>query len=404
MEKNIIQLVNVTKSYKIYEKQIDRLKEALSPIRQKHHKDFKALNNISISIKRGESVGIVGVNGSGKSTFLKLIAGVVTPTSGEIKINGKVSAILELGAGFNPEYTGIENIYLNGTIMGYERIEIDQKLESILSFAEIGDFIYQPVKTYSSGMFARLAFAVAINVEPDILIVDEALSVGDTKFQLKCIEKMKHIRENGTTILFVSHAIEQIKRFCTRAIWIDKGFLRDDGSANDIVNIYEDSLYLDTKSSEDSKDIDLFTDISESFSIPVDSNEVGRIVNVSFGSLELKTFDTLQVDILYDVYDEAVPNLLVGVAIYDRDRKYIFGPNTYLDKVEIPFGKGRHSIQYRIPRIPLLSGTYFIDVGLFSEKGLVMIDYKTSIEQFTIKSEYFTEGLAYIEHEWRVVK
>ncbi|TXK76916.1 ABC transporter ATP-binding protein [Paenibacillus sp. N3.4] len=404
MENNIIQFDNITKSYKIYERQIDRLKEAISPFRQKYNKEFIALNNLSISISKGESVGIVGVNGSGKSTFLKLIAGVVTPTSGEIIINGKVSAILELGAGFNPEYTGIENIYLNGTIMGYERVEIDQKLESILSFAEIGEFIHRPVKTYSSGMFARLAFAVAINVEPDILIVDEALSVGDTKFQLKCIEKMKQIRESGTTILFVSHAIEQIKRFCTRAIWIDKGVLRDDGSANDVVNAYEDSLYLDSISTAESTDENSFHDLTESYEVPVDSSMVGRIVSVAYSNLDLKTFDTLQIDVLYDVYEEVVPNLLVGVAIYDRDRKYIFGPNTYLDNVQIPNEKGRHCIQYRIPRIPLLSGTYFLDVGLFSEKGLVMIDYKTSIEQFTIKSDYFTEGLAYMEHDWRVIK
>lgn len=405
MEKAIIEFENVSKVYKIYNNPVDRLKESISPIRKKYHREFNALNEMNLKIFKGESVGIVGVNGSGKSTFLKLVAGVLTPSSGNLVINGRVSAILELGAGFNPEYTGLENIYLNGTIMGYSRDEVDSKLESIQDFAEIGDFIHQPVKTYSSGMFARLAFAVAINVEPEILIVDEALSVGDTRFQIKCIEKMKQIRESGTTILFVSHAIEQIKRFCTRAIWIDKGNFKADGSANEIVNAYEDSLYISNMETQDDLiESEEFQDFDKELPVPVDTDSVGRIVSLKCKKTTINTFDSLDVEVVYDIYEASIPQLLIGVAIYDRDRKYIFGPNTYLDKVKIANTKGRYKIHYTIPRIPLLSGTYFLDAGLFTEKGLVAIDYKTNAEQFTISSEYFTEGLVFLEHEWRMNK
>ena len=184
-----IKIKDLTKCYKIYNKPSDRLKESLDPFRKKYHRDFFALNNVCFNVKRGETVGIIGKNGSGKSTLLKLITGVLTPTDGNIIVNGKISALLELGAGFNPEFTGIENIYMNGTIMGFSKVEMDKKLQDIIDFADIGDFINQPVKMYSSGMFARLAFAVAINIEPDILIVDEALSVGDVFFQNKCFKK-----------------------------------------------------------------------------------------------------------------------------------------------------------------------------------------------------------------------
>lgn len=192
---NAIEIENVTKIYKLYDKPIDRLKEAMSVSHREYHKDFYALSQISFTVEKGQTVGIIGTNGSGKSTILKIITGVLTPTTGNVSVNGKISALLELGAGFNMDYTGIENIYMNGTMMGFSRKEMDAKLDDILEFADIGDFVYQPVKTYSSGMFVRLAFALAINVEPEILIVDEALSVGDVFFQSKCYRRMDEIRK-----------------------------------------------------------------------------------------------------------------------------------------------------------------------------------------------------------------
>lgn len=233
-----ITLDRITKIYKLYDKPVDRLKEAINPFGRKYHKEFYAVNDVSFSINKNETVGIIGKNGSGKSTLLKMITGVLTPTSGALQVNGSISALLELGAGFNPEYTGIENIYLNGTIRGFSRERIEEKLDDILSFADIGDFVHQPVKIYSSGMFVRLAFAVAINVDPDILIIDEALSVGDIRFQQKCFRKIEELKHNKT-VLFVSHDMATITNYCDRAIWINEGRKLEDGTPRELAKQYQ---------------------------------------------------------------------------------------------------------------------------------------------------------------------
>ena len=237
-----IQVEDVTKIYRLYEKPIDRLKETVSVTHKNYHRDFYALNGISFQVKKGETVGIIGTNGSGKSTILKIITGVLTPTTGTVKVDGKISALLELGAGFNMDYTGIENVYMNGTMMGYTRKEMDAKLQDILDFAEIGDFVYQPVKTYSSGMFVRLAFALAINVEPEILIVDEALSVGDVFFQSKCYRRMEEIRKSGTTILMVTHDMGSIIKYCDRVVLLNKGEFIAEGKPGRVVDMYKKIL------------------------------------------------------------------------------------------------------------------------------------------------------------------
>ncbi|KKQ71353.1 MAG: ABC transporter ATP-binding protein, lipopolysaccharide transport system ATP-binding protein [Candidatus Peregrinibacteria bacterium GW2011_GWC2_39_14] len=229
---------NLSKSYKLYKNPIDRLKESLNPFRKKYHHDFFALKNISFEIKKGETIGIIGRNGSGKSTLLKIITKVLTPTEGNVITKGKISALLELGAGFNPELNGMENIYFNGAIMGYTKKEIDKKLDNITSFADIGEFIEQPVKTYSSGMFVRLAFAVATNVDPEILIIDEALSVGDMFFQAKCMAKMKKMIDKGITLIFVSHDTGAIKSICQRSILLDEGSIVDFDKSDKIVEKY----------------------------------------------------------------------------------------------------------------------------------------------------------------------
>lgn len=233
---------HISKVYALYQKKSDRLREGLSVRRKNLHTDFYALTDISFSVKKGECVGFVGRNGSGKSTLLKILTGVLTPTAGTFEVNGTVSALLELGAGFNMEYTGIENIFLNGAIMGFSREEIERKLDDILSFADIGDFVHQPVKIYSSGMFVRLAFALAINVDPDILIVDEALSVGDSYFQQKCYKKFTEFKKQGKTILFVTHDMSSVIKYCTRAYLMDAGRILQDGSPKTIVDQYKKLL------------------------------------------------------------------------------------------------------------------------------------------------------------------
>lgn len=232
----------ITKVYKLYDKPSDRLKEALGLSRGKLHKEHYALKGVDLSIYKGETVGIIGTNGSGKSTILKIITGVLNPTGGNLQVNGRISALLELGAGFNMEYNGIENIYLNGTMMGFSEKEIDAKLQNILDFADIGDFVYQPCKTYSSGMFVRLAFAVAINIEPEILIVDEALSVGDVFFQAKCYHKFEEFKQMGKTILFVSHDLSSIAKYCDRVILLNKGTKLGEGSPKEMIDAYKQVL------------------------------------------------------------------------------------------------------------------------------------------------------------------
>lgn len=242
MQEKVIEIKDVTKTYKLYNKPSDRLRENFSIMHKNYHRDHDALQGISLDVYKGECVGIIGTNGSGKSTLLKIVTGVVAPTSGTLEIKGKISALLELGAGFNQEYTGIENIYLNGTMVGFTKEEMDGKLQSIIDFADIGEFINQPVKTYSSGMFARLAFAVAINVDPDILIVDEALSVGDIFFQSKCYQKFMDLKEAGKTILFVSHDLGSIIKYCDRSLLIHHGKQIAVGKSSEIVDIYKKIL------------------------------------------------------------------------------------------------------------------------------------------------------------------
>ena len=243
MDKNLaISVQGVSKIYKLYDKPIDRLKEAVSLTHKFYHRDFFALSDISFDVKKGETVGIIGTNGSGKSTILKIITGVLSPTTGTAEVSGNISALLELGAGFNSEYTGLENIYMNGTMMGFSREEMQRRMDDILRFADIGDFVNQPVKTYSSGMFVRLAFALAINVDPEILIVDEALSVGDVFFQAKCYRRMEEMMKNGTTILMVSHDMGSIIKYCDKVVLLNRGHFVAQGEAGKMVDLYKKIL------------------------------------------------------------------------------------------------------------------------------------------------------------------
>ena len=242
MDKDIIVVQDLTKMYKLYDRPMDRVKEALGSKGKKRYREHYALRDVNFKVSQGETVGIIGTNGSGKSTLLKIITGDLAPTEGNVTVNGRISALLELGAGFNQDYSGIDNIYLNGTMLGYTRDEMTAKLDEIIEFADIGEFIYQPVKTYSSGMFVRLAFAVAINIDPEVLIVDEALSVGDVFFQAKCFRKFEEFKANNKTILFVSHDLGSINKYCDRAILLNKGHIVEEGIPKDIIDIYKKIL------------------------------------------------------------------------------------------------------------------------------------------------------------------
>ncbi len=255
-EEIAIDVSHVTKLYKLYKSPSDRFKESLGFSKKIRYQELYALSDVSFQVHKGECVGIIGTNGSGKSTILKIITGVLNPTGGNVAINGRISALLELGAGFNPEYTGLENIYLNGTMMGFQRHEIDARLDDIIKFADIGEFIHQPVKTYSSGMFVRLAFAVAINIDPEILIIDEALSVGDVFFQAKCYRKFDEFKKAGKTILFVSHDLGAVGNYCDRVVLLNKGVKKNEGPSKLIVDEYKQILVKnnDEKQKEKSQD------------------------------------------------------------------------------------------------------------------------------------------------------
>lgn len=240
---NAIEIDNLTKVYRLYKSHHDRVKEIISLNTRKYHHDFYALKDVSFNIKKGETVGIIGQNGSGKSTLLKIICGVSKSTSGTVKVNGRISSLLELGAGFHQDFTGRENVYMNGALMGFSKEEMESRLPEIEAFADIGEFIDQPVKSYSSGMYVRLAFAAAINVDPEILIVDEAISVGDSRFQLKCFFKFQELQERQKTILFVTHDMNTIKKYCSNAILLNKGQLIFEGSPNDATNRYVQILF-----------------------------------------------------------------------------------------------------------------------------------------------------------------
>lgn len=233
-----IELINITKKYRLYTRPLDRLKEAFHPLRKRYYHDFMALDRINLTIDAGEKVGIIGRNGSGKSTLMKIIAGSAFPTEGDVKINGALSALLQLGAGFNSYYSGISNIFFYGMILGFSKMEMQERLDEIIEFSELDDFIHQPVRTYSSGMKSRLAFSIAANIDPDILILDEVLSVGDEFFKQKCYIKLNELWESGKTILFVSHSLRSVNTLCDRVVWLERGRIIDDGCPRDIIKQY----------------------------------------------------------------------------------------------------------------------------------------------------------------------
>jgi ABC-type polysaccharide/polyol phosphate transport system ATPase subunit len=397
---------HVTKIYKIYDTPKDRFKETMGIGKNKqYHKDFYALKDVSFSASEGEIVGIIGRNGSGKSTILKILAGVLHQTDGEIIVNGKVAALLELGAGFNPEYTGRKNIYLNASMMRISHEEIEKRVPDIISFADIGEFIDQPVKTYSSGMFVRLAFSVAIHVDPDILIVDEALAVGDTRFQMKCMDKFTDFVEAGKTILFVTHDVNAIKRFCNRAIWLNSGSLIMDGNTDYVTDKYSDYLKSDLSIEEFLKQDEteqpsrkIEYDLSK-----IDIVDIHELHVFDSSGREQKDIvhgDRINLKVSYIVGDDTIENPVLGVAIRRIDNEYVCGINTKLDGFSIPWELGYNEITLVYDSFDLVGGEYYFDVGIMDNTGMINLDYRTKIHSFFVKMDYIAEGIVVLKHSW----
>ena len=383
MDTNIaISVKNLTKIYHLYDNPQDRLKEALSPFRKSYHHDFYAMNDVSFEIKKGETVGIIGKNGAGKSTLLKMITGVLTPTSGSVEVNGKIASLLELGAGFNPEMSGLENIYLNGTLMGFTKEEMDTKVDAILEFADIGEFIYQQTKTYSSGMFARLAFSVSINVEPDILIVDEALSVGDIRFQQKCIRKMKEFKEKGMTILFVSHDVGIINDFCSKAIWLKDAKIFQYGKSSMVTKDYFSYMAYgeigkrkkEVEESENQKDLigkpnfmleNL--DNYQSFGQKDIKIQAASFINSYDKKSVSKLYGGEKVSVIFSVVAEKeISKPIIGIEFKNKKGNIIFGINNIIYQRELNLLPKNHLVYYEISFLfPLLSlGEYSVNIAI----------------------------------------
>ncbi|MBV7389854.1 MULTISPECIES: ABC transporter ATP-binding protein [Enterococcus] len=398
MTEAVIEINHLTKKYDMYKKPVDRLKEALSIRHKSYHEVFYALNDVNVKVDQGEMIGFIGENGSGKSTILKIITGVLTPTDGEINIRGNIAALLELGSGFNQEYTGYENIFLNGMVLGYSREEMADKVDDIINFADIGDHLYQPVKTYSSGMMVRLAFAVAINVDPDILIVDEALAVGDLEFQLKCMEKFTEFRNAGKTILFVSHDVNAVRRFCDRVYWLKNGVVEAEGETMEITEEYEN--FLKKKSL---KTVDRDSSVMEEFSA-YDIVEVTKaeLLDGELNPLEIIEQDSrVVVKVNYTVKDDSIKKPVLGVAIRTVDNQYVCGLNTLLDEESIPWEKGENVFYLDYQKMALLGGEYYFDVAIFEENATVPLVYKTRYLTMFITGKYVGEGIVVLDHKWK---
>lgn len=369
---NKIIVKNCKKNYMLYKKKTDKLKEVFSVSNTLYHTNFYALNGVSFAVNEGECLGIIGLNGSGKSTLLKILSGVITQTEGTVEVNGKVSALLELGAGFNPEYTGYENIFLNGMIMGYSAEDIKKKLADILSFADIGDFINQPVKMYSSGMFVRLAFAIAISVEPDILIIDEALSVGDVFFQQKCYKKIKELAKKSTVII-VSHDLNALTKFCNRIIVMDKGQIEYDGEPVEGVAYFYKIKQGNLFGSEREKKLDK-EEKYDKFIIPDEDKYSGSmdvLIKKFFYSIDGIPFKEnceqgaqFVIKLLVEA-NRPIDSLIVGYQVRDKYGAEIFGENSLTSRViQEGISKGENLISFNFTWPEVREGDYFITIGI----------------------------------------
>ena len=413
MSDTAIKITNLTKIYKLYARNRDRLKDSLGLSKKASYKEHYALKNVDMEVKTGESVGIIGVNGSGKSTILKIITGVLNATSGDVQINGRISALLELGAGFNMEYTGLENVYLNGTMMGFTEKEIDERLQDILNFADIGDFVHQPVKTYSSGMFVRLAFAVAINIDPEILIVDEALSVGDVFFQAKCYHKFEEFKKMGKTILFVSHDLTSIAKYCDRVILLNKGVKLAEGNPKDMVNMYKKLLVhqLDEETLEDVSGKSAIGEKSADGKAWKNNFEVNPTVT-DYGEKQAEIVDFAIIDqygayssiiekgSVYKVkakihFHETVKNPIFTITIKNKQGTDITGTNTMFERIETgTVNAGEERIVTYEQQMNLQGGDYLLSLGCTGYVGDNFVVYHRlyDLVSFNVLSDKNTVG------------
>jgi len=392
-----ISISGLSKCYQMYDKPRDRLLQMFSRGRRQYYQELWALREVSFNLQRGETLGVVGRNGAGKSTLLQLICGTLNPTAGEIKVNGRIAALLELGAGFNPEFTGKENVYLNAAVLGLTRDEINARYDDIVSFSGIGAFIDQPVKTYSSGMYVRLAFAVATSVDPSILVVDEALSVGDGEFARKSFDRIMELKKGGTTILFCSHAMYHIEAFCDRAIWLEQGQIRMLDSAQKVAAAYQ--AKLDVTASSAAFDGTFVLSQKDAKILKVYATADGN-VGTSLRLASLKS--RLEVTVEFAV-DPSLPAPSVVLGVANSAGITVSSVSSADDGVKLRIdaqGKGQATIVF--PNIPLLKGEYYITSIVACENAIHVYDLVERSIILQITQEGPAQGLVALPHEWKV--
>lgn len=426
---NAIEVKNVEKKFKVFLDKGHTLKELTLFSKRRKYEERTVLDGISFEVKKGEAVGLIGHNGCGKSTTLKLLTRIMYPDSGTIEMSGRVSSLIELGAGFHPDMSGRQNIYTNASIFGLTRKEIDERLNDIIAFSELEEFIDNPVRTYSSGMYMRLAFSVAINVDADILLIDEILAVGDANFQAKCFNKLREIKANGTTIVIVSHSLGQIEQICERSIWIHNGQIRAEGAPRDVHPEYmdfmgqkrQDRVERKTEPESQKESTEQQTDEKQNpqenkcveDAEPLDDKKKrwgnGKakirkitIMDVNHNKKEtFKTGDTIILDVAYDV-KIPVEDAIFGIGIFRVDGTHCYGTNTEIDKLDRFDLKNSGKIEIELKQLQLLPGQYEVDLAIHNKAG-EMMDYCSKIARIEMFSVYDDVGICRVEHEWRFI-
>lgn len=437
----VIKVNNVHKSFKIYYDKGSTLKERILFKNRNRHDVHEVLKGVSLSIKKGEVVGLIGENGSGKSTLLKLMTKIIYPDKGNIEIKGKVSSLLELGAGFHPDMTGRENIYTNASIFGLTRKEIDARLDKIIDFSELGEFIDNPVRTYSSGMYMRLAFSVAINVDAEILLIDEILAVGDTNFQQKCFERLRELKQKGITIVIVTHDTNTVEKFCSSAVWLENGIIKEEGKTYEVIDKYlkymnfkriesielanekeqdrieeinekiKESQHSDEIKKDDITDNDQTIEKDENRTeIDFNSNRFGlkyieitkAIIRNNGGQTTtvLKGGETGEIEIHYKV-NKPLEEYIFGIGFYTLEGVCIYASNTQLDKLVIKHTKNEGIVKCHIDSLPLLTGVYGLYVAIVDENGTPM-DFIRNYCNFNVVSDDRSNGFITVEHTWQL--
>ena len=405
---NAIEVNHVTKSFKVYLDKGNTLKEKVLFKKRRRYEERNVLKDISFQVKKGEAVGLIGHNGCGKSTTLKLLTRIMYPDAGEIKMSGRVSSLIELGAGFHEDMSGRENIYINASIFGLSRKEIDERMEAIINFSELQDFIDNPVRTYSSGMYMRLAFSVAINVDADILLVDEILAVGDVNFQAKCFNRLREIKGQGTTIVIVSHSMDQIEQICDRSIWIHEGDIRRQGRPRDVHPEYLD--FMGEKRQERAEKEKEEAPQEKTEPIAKEEKRWGngdaRIRQVMISGRDgrersvIKTDEQVTISIKYEIKN-TVEDAVIGIGFFRSDGVQCYGTNTRIDKLP-EFKLVRDGVaEVKIASLNLIPGQYLLDVAIESQIGIA-VDYFREAYRFEVFSDVSDVGVARIAHQWNI--